>query len=47
MACEDPVVIKCAGTQTASVAGIMVLSEPFLQPFVVGDQGVSLVSHSP
>ena len=33
---------KCAGTWTASVAGVMALSESFLKPLVAGDQKASL-----
>ena len=29
---------KCAGTQTASVAGVMVLSESFFEPLVADKQ---------
>ena len=31
LACRDPGSTKCAGTWTASTAGVMVLSEPFFQ----------------
>ena len=35
------------GTQTASTAGVMALSESFFEPLVAGDQKVSLASLSP
>ena len=38
---------KCARTQTASIAGVMALSESFFEPFVPGDQKASLASVSP
>ena len=43
MACGDPGSAKCAGTWTASAAGVMALSEPL----VTGDQKTSLASLSP
>ena len=43
MACGDPGGTKCAGTQTASVAEVMALSESF-EPLVTGDQKASLAS---
>ena len=36
----------CAGSQTASAAGVMALSESFFEPFVAGDQKASLASLS-
>ena len=47
MACGDPGSAKCAGTRTASAAGVMALSESFFKPLVVGDQKDSLASLSP
>ena len=47
MARRDPGGAKCAGTQTASAAGVTALSESFLQPLVAGDQKASLASLSP
>ena len=47
LCCEDPDGAKCAGTQTASAAGAMTLSEPFFEPLASGDQKVSLASLSP
>ena len=41
----DPGDAKCAGTQTASVAGVMALSESFFEPLIAGDQA-SLASLS-
>ena len=41
MACGDPGGTKCAGTWTASLAGVMVLSESFFEPFVAGNQKAS------
>ena len=38
---------KCAGTLTASAAGVMALSESFFKPLVAGDQKASLASLSP
>ena len=43
---QDPGGIKRAGTWTASTAGVMALSESFIEPFAAGDQ-VSLASLSP
>ena len=37
---------KCAGTQTASAARVMALSESFFKPLVAGDQKVSLANLS-
>ena len=37
LACGDPGGAKCAGTQTASAAGIMALSESFFQPLVASE----------
>ena len=42
LACRDPGGAKCAGTLTASMAGVMALSEPL----VAGDQKASLASLS-
>ena len=47
MACGDPAGTKCAGTRTASAAGVMVLSEYFFQSLIAGDQKVSLATLSP
>ena len=47
MACRDPGGVKCSGTQTASTAGVMALSESFFRPLVAGDQKASLASLSP
>ena len=47
MACRDLGSAKCAGTQTASAAGVMALPESFLEPLVAGDQMASLASLSP
>ena len=41
LACRDPGSAKCAGTQTASTAGVMALSLPFFEPLVAGDQKAS------
>ena len=46
MACEDTVDAKCAGTWTVSAAGVVVQSESFFEPLVVGDQKASLASLS-
>ena len=35
---------KCAGTWTASAAGVMALSESSFEPLVAGDQKASLTS---
>ena len=45
--CRDPGGPKCAGTWTASAAGVMALSEEFLKPPVAGDQKALLASLSP
>ena len=42
MACRDPGGAKCAGTRTASAAGVMALSESFFKPLVAGNQKASL-----
>ena len=42
LACRDPGGAKCAGTRTASAAGIMALSESFFEPLVADDQKASL-----
>ena len=47
MACGDPGGAKCAGTWTASMAGVVALSESFFKPLVAGDQKASLASLSP
>ena len=47
LACRDPGSAKCAGTQTASTAGVMALLESFFEPLVAGDQKASLASLSP
>ena len=46
MACGDPGGAKCAGTWTASAAGVMALSESFFEPLAAGDQKASLASLS-
>ena len=46
MACRDSGGAKCAGTCTASAAGVMALSESFIEPLVAGDQKASLASLS-
>ena len=38
MACGDPGRAKCAGTWTASTAGVTALSDSFFKAFVAGDQ---------
>ena len=38
---------KCAGTRTASTAGVMALSESFLEPLVAGILKAFLASLSP
>ena len=43
----DPSGTKCAGTRTASTAGVMALSESFFRPLEAGDQKASLASLSP
>ena len=47
MACGDPGDAKCVGTQAASAAGVMALSESFVEPLFAGDQKASLASLSP
>ena len=47
MACRVPGGAKCAGTQTASAAGVMTLSEYFFEPLVAGGQKASLANLSP
>ena len=47
MACRDPGGAKCAGTWTASAAGVRALSEAFFDQLVAGDQKASLASLSP
>ena len=47
MLCRDPGGTKCAGTRTASVTGVMALSETFFEPLVAGDQKAFLASLSP
>ena len=46
MVCRDPGIAKCAGTRTASAAGVMALSESFFEPLAAGDQKASLASLS-
>ena len=46
LAWGDPGSTKYAGTQTASTAGLMALSESFFEPLVAGDQEASLASLS-
>ena len=46
-ACGDPGGSKCAGTWTASTAGVMALSESFFKLLVAGHQKASLASLSP
>ena len=46
MACRDPGGAKCAGTQTASAAGVMALSRVFFRTSCAGDQKASLASLS-
>ena len=43
---QGPSSTKCAGTRTASTAGVMALSESFSEPLVAGDQKASLASLS-
>ena len=47
LACGDPGGAKCAGTRTASAAGIMALPESFFEPLVADNQKASLASLSP
>ena len=47
MACRDTGSAKYAGTQAASAAGVMALSESFSEPLVAGDQKAFLASLSP
>ena len=47
MVCVDSGGTKCAGTRTASAAGVMTLSESFFEPLVASDQKASLASLSP
>ena len=47
MSFGEPGGTKCAGTQTASAAGVVALSESFFKPLVAGDQKASLASLSP
>ena len=47
MAGRDPGSAKCAGTRSASVAGVLALSESFFEPLVAGDKKTSLASISP
>ena len=46
MACGDPGGAKCAGTWTASGAGVMALSESLIEPLVAGNQKAALASLS-
>ena len=47
MACRDTGSAKYAGTQAASAAGVMALSESFVKCLVAGDEKASLSSLSP
>ena len=47
MACGDTGGAKCAGTQTASDAGVMALSESVFKLLIAGGQKTSLASLSP
>ena len=47
LACGDPGGAKCAGTGTASPAGVMAPSESFFELLVAGGQKASLASLSP
>ena len=47
LACGDSGGAKCGGTWTVSIAGVMALSESFLEPLMAGDQKASLASPSP
>ena len=42
-----PLAAQCAGTQTASAAGVMALTESLFEPLIAGDQMASLASLSP
>ena len=44
LACGDPGGAKCAGTRTASAAGVMALSGSFIEPLVAGGQKASSAS---
>ena len=44
---EKPGSTKCAGTWTASTAGVTALSESFFKPLAAGDQQACLASLSP
>ena len=44
---KDPDSAKCAVMWPASTAGVMALSESFLEPLVAGDQKASLATLSP
>ena len=43
---REPWWAKCAGTQTASAAGVMALSESFFEPHIAEDQKASVFLHS-
>ena len=47
MTCGYPGGAECSGTQTGSTAGVMALSESFVEPLGAGDQKASLASLSP
>ena len=47
LACGDPGSSECAGTQTASTAAVMALSESYFECLVASDQKPSLASLSP
>ena len=47
MSWEDPGGAKCAGTRTASAAGVMALSESVFEPLVAGNEKASLATLSP
>ena len=46
MACGDPGGAKCAGTQIASIPGVMAPSESFFKPLITGNQKASGQSFS-
>ena len=47
LAYGNPGGAKCAGTPSASAAGVMALSESFFESLVAGDQKTSLASLCP
>ena len=47
LAYKDPGGAKCAGTRTASAAGVMALSESLFEPLVAANQKACLASLSP